>query len=665
MINSKIIECKLTHKRLQPIQHAFVYNIYLFAFDLDELEYADKNVFGFSYNKINLISISDKDYLTKEPGSIKEKLLLFLKNQNFSEKIERVVLITAARYLNYAFNPVNFYYCMGENDSFKCIIAEVNNTFNERHIYLLKNNKVRLNAYFGHFAKEKEFYVSPFNQVEGEYEFFFSDINKKLSVKINYFKNGKLAFFADMQEKKAFNLNSKSLLKTVLLYPISPLLTMARIYKQAFVLYFCRKLAIFKKPNPQSAMTIGIAPPTKFQNFYKNQLIHFLKKIKWGNLKLILPDSSEHRFGDSNDPQVVEWHIHDYDFFKKVVFHGEMGLGESYLDKDWDTNNLTKLIEILIINEHNVQGIKKIFHYFNGIFNYIKNLKTKNNIIGAQKNIQFHYDLSNEMYSLFLDPKKMYSCGIFDSSESLEKAQINKINAIIGKLELKSSDRVLEIGCGWGSFAIEAVKQTGCHVTGITLSKKQLEYAKKQVKEAGLEDKIDLLLCDYRHVEGTFDKIVSIEMFEAVGQEYWKTFFSQCDKLLKKEGLFFLQTITVTDQHFANYLPEGNWINKYIFPGGYLPSLTELLKAIRDSSSFNIQSLENIGLHYAKTLRAWRDRFLSKEAEVRQLGFDERFIRTWVYYLSICEAGFLTELTGDLQLVLKRPEVYQMTNAII
>jgi cyclopropane-fatty-acyl-phospholipid synthase len=264
--------------------------------------------------------------------------------------------------------------------------------------------------------------------------------------------------------------------------------------------------------------------------------------------------------------------------------------------------------------------------------------------------------MGNDFYALFLDDALMYSCAWFQSSaDTLETAQMNKLQAIIQKAQIQASDHVLEIGCGWGSFAIEAVKQTGCKVTAITLSKAQYETATARVKEAGIEDCIVIKLIDYRKISGTFDKIISIEMMEAVGHENYKFFFQQCERLLKPEGLMVLQVITMPDYRYNVYRKERDWTQKHILPGGLIPSLSVLSHAMAKHSHFIIEHAENIGIHYARTLREWRMRYLENIEKASALGFDDAFHRKWRYYLSICEAEFARRILNDMQLVLTRP----------
>jgi cyclopropane-fatty-acyl-phospholipid synthase len=279
-----------------------------------------------------------------------------------------------------------------------------------------------------------------------------------------------------------------------------------------------------------------------------------------------------------------------------------------------------------------------------------------NTLSGSSRNIREHYDLSNEFFATILDPSMTYSAALFQSdSHSLEQAQRNKLRAIIEKARISSDDHVLEIGCGWGSFAIEAVRQTGCRVTGITLSHEQLALARERVREAGLEEQIELKICDYRHIEGQFDKIVSIEMLEAVGHAGLKPFFQACDKALRPGGRAVIQVITIPDRKYDAYRTSADWIRKHIFPGGHLPSVGALAKAMA-SSSLTMDRLENYGFDYARTLDIWRQTLLQKRQAIFDLGYDETFLRKWEYYFAYCQAGFNNRIIDLAQLELDKPQ---------
>ena len=279
--------------------------------------------------------------------------------------------------------------------------------------------------------------------------------------------------------------------------------------------------------------------------------------------------------------------------------------------------------------------------------------KRRNTIKNTPQNIKAHYDLSNAFYDLFLDEQMLYSCGIFQQKQdTLEMAQERKMKRILNQADIRESHHILEIGCGWGGFAVFAAKQTGCNVTGITVSKAQYDRACQRVKDEGLEDRITIKLQDYRHTTGSYDRIVSIEMIEAVGPQFFSTYFKQGQSLLKPGGKMVFQAITIENHRYEKYCRERDWIQKHIFPGGHLPCLKILEETISHHTDFEISDVHHMGSHYATTLAHWRERFTAKQEEVHKLGFDETFCRKWMYYFSICEAGFTVGGIDDIQVTL-------------
>ena len=288
------------------------------------------------------------------------------------------------------------------------------------------------------------------------------------------------------------------------------------------------------------------------------------------------------------------------------------------------------------------------------------------NVVGkAKDNVAAHYDLSNDMFALFLDPTMSYSSAFFTSEkETLEQAQMNKIRMMIRKAHVKSTDHVLEIGSGWGALAMEAVRMTGCRVTSLTLSEEQKKLADERIAAAGLSDRIEIKLSDYRDFQGTFDKVISVEMIEQVGHEFLGTYFKCIERFLKPDGIAVIQAITLADHRYAGYLKGCDFIQKYIFPGSCLPCISAMTDALARETELVVDDIENIGPHYARTLRMWQDAFNANADKVRALGFDERFIRMWNYYFSYCEAAFATRTIGDVQLVLARPGAMELSEGV-
>jgi cyclopropane-fatty-acyl-phospholipid synthase len=373
-----------------------------------------------------------------------------------------------------------------------------------------------------------------------------------------------------------------------------------------------------------------------------------------GRLVVELPGGESQAFG-SEGGKSARIRIKRPAFFRRFLIGGDMGVGESYVDGEWEADDLATFLTLAAENEDRLAMANRLTKAMN-LGHDAAHLLRRNTRRGSRRNIAAHYDLSNEFFALFLDETMTYSCALFEhEGQPLAEAQLNKYRALAEKAQLGPGDHVLEVGCGWGGFALLAAREYGCRVTGITLSRRQHALARARVAEAGLEDRVEIRLQDYRDLTGTFDKIVSIEMFEALGHEHWPLFFRKLDDVLAPGGLVALQIISVPDYRFEEYARHCDWIQRYIFPGSLLGSLHHVTGAMSRVSRLGVHHLEDIGPHYAPTLARWRRRFLSRLDEVKALGFDERFIRMWDYYLSACEAYFATRRLGDLQLVLTRP----------
>ncbi|XP_057531552.1 uncharacterized protein LOC130809766 isoform X2 [Amaranthus tricolor] len=373
-------------------------------------------------------------------------------------------------------------------------------------------------------------------------------------------------------------------------------------------------------------------------------------------------------------PVRVMLRVHSPQFYWKVATEADLGLADAYINGDFsfvDKNEgLLKLFMIFIANRdlHSSSSVanKKRGWWTPMLFTagiasakyFYHHVSRQNSLTQARQNISRHYDLSNEMFSLFLDETMTYSCAIFESeNEDLKDAQMRKISLLLDKARVEKHHEVLEIGCGWGTLAMEVVRRTGCKYTGITLSEEQLRYAEQRVKEAGLQDRIRFLLCDYRQLSNVheYDRIISCEMLEAVGHEYMEEFFHCCDSLMAPNGLFVLQFISIPDERYDEYRRSSDFIKEYIFPGGCLPCLSRVTSAMAAASRLCVEHLENIGIHYYQTLRCWRKNFLEHQRKIVSLGFDEKFIRTWEYYFDYCAAGFKTRTLGSYQMVFSRP----------
>jgi cyclopropane-fatty-acyl-phospholipid synthase len=388
-------------------------------------------------------------------------------------------------------------------------------------------------------------------------------------------------------------------------------------------------------------------------NLAKTLFLKSLERVSEGNLEVVCPQET-YQFGQIGHPCTAVVAVHNDRFFQRAVFGGDIGVGEAYVDGDWSTPDLVAVMRLGVRNIDQLEPGSRLLGSFRRALDFVRHRRRRNTIAGSQKNIAYHYDLGNDFYRLFLDQSLAYSCAYYkNAADSLERAQWRKYDVICRKLQLASSDHLLEIGTGWGGFAAHAVQHYGCQVTTTTISRQQHDYARRVF--AGLGNggnKIELLFQDYRNLQGQYDKIVSIEMFEAVGYEHYDDYFEACDRLLKPEGMMLLQTITIQEARFAKYLKQSDWIKKYIFPGAELASVTEVMRSLARVTKMQMFHMEDIGTHYALTLKEWRHRFLENLAKVHQQGFDERFGRLWEYYLAYCEAAFSERYISDAQLLL-------------
>jgi cyclopropane-fatty-acyl-phospholipid synthase len=341
--------------------------------------------------------------------------------------------------------------------------------------------------------------------------------------------------------------------------------------------------------------------------------------------------------------------------YAEIAFGGSVGAGESYMRGEWRTPDLTALLRLMLRNREALDAMETGLARFSGPLRTAAHWLHRNTRAGSRRNISAHYDLGNEFFRLMLDETLMYSCALFERPEmTLAEAQHAKLDAICRKLALGPGDHLLEIGTGWGSLAIHAAARYGCRVTTTTISPSQFALATERVRAAGLADRVTVLRDDYRDLRGTYDKLVSIEMIEAVGHQYYREFFRQCARRLAPGGRMLLQSITIADRHYARTRDEVDFIKRYIFPGSCLPAVSTLAQAMADASDLRIVHLEDIGPHYATTLARWRANFLANLDRVRELGYPDSFVRMWEFYLCYCEAGFAERALGDVQIVMTR-----------
>ncbi|HVY82656.1 MAG TPA: cyclopropane-fatty-acyl-phospholipid synthase family protein [Steroidobacteraceae bacterium] len=391
--------------------------------------------------------------------------------------------------------------------------------------------------------------------------------------------------------------------------------------------------------------------------FGRKLLLAQLAKLQHGSIRLIEPEG-EHRFG-KRTPEcdlAATVQVAHPQFFADVAFGGTVGAGEAYIRGLWRCDDLTSLVRIFVRNRNVMNGMDGRWAALTKPFLKVFHALNRNSKEGSARNIAAHYDIGNSLYELMLDETMMYSCAIFPRADSsLHEAQVAKLDTICQKLALSPRDHLVEIGTGWGGLALHAAANYGCRVTTTTISKQQYDYAKAKIERLGLGNRIRLLFEDYRDLTGQYDKLVSIEMIEAVGANYLETYLRKCSSLLKPEGLALIQAITIQDQHYEQALRSVDYIQRFIFPGSFIPSVTAIAQALCAATDMKITHLEDIGPHYATTLRAWRERFFANLGAVRRLGLSDSFIRMWEFYLCYCEGGFLERALGDVHLLLAKP----------
>jgi cyclopropane-fatty-acyl-phospholipid synthase len=390
------------------------------------------------------------------------------------------------------------------------------------------------------------------------------------------------------------------------------------------------------------------------------RLVHrALSRIARGRVHLV-EGGTRTTFGGRNESGDADLEatltVHGPAAYRAIAFGGTIGAGRAYMDGCWSADDLPTAVRIFALNHDAHYGLEGGFSFLARLLYGLYHFFRRNTRSGSRKNIQEHYDLGNDFYRLFLDETMMYSCGVFPRADaSMREASETKLDLICAKLDVSPEDHLLEIGTGWGGFAIHAATRYGCRVTTTTISQKQFELARARVADEGLSDRIEVLRSDYRDLKGVYDKLVSIEMIEAVGHHYFDAFFETCGRLLRPNGKMLLQAITIADQDFERHRRDVDFIKRYIFPGCCIPSVTALVDSATRASDLRLFHLEDITQHYARTLQKWREAFHQRREEVQSLGFPQRFVRMWDFYLGYCEGGFSERYLGDVHMVLVKP----------
>lgn len=609
------------HGRSIPIRHAFRHRVYQWLVDLDDLPRLPRYLRP-------LARFDARDHLGGDGPTIKAGLRRFLASQGIDYD-GRVVMLANARVFGQVFDPITVFWCL---DS-PYVVAEVHNTYGERHAYLLTPDTD------GTTETAKEFYVSPFNDVSGTYRLTFELQSDRVRVQVTLSRDGTKVFGAsfDGVPRPA---SPRAVLATTVRMPLMPQRVSALIRLHGLRLW-ARRLPIVQRISRRGRLARLIVD-------------RVLDRVP---VRADYPDGTV-RGGGGPDAPVLRI-VRPDSLYERLAQNPKIGLGEAYTAGDWAPAEGTDLGELLTpFAAHLTELVPRSLVHFRGLVDQRVPRRLRNTPIGARSNIRAHYDLSNALFAAFLDPGMSYSSALFDSAvplaeQSLEEAQARKVERILDLARVGPGSRVLEIGTGWGTLAITAARR-GAHVTGITLSREQLVLARERVADAGLTGLVDLRLQDYRAVTGSYDAIVSVEMVEAVGEEFWPDYFRTLDRLLAPDGLVALQAILMDHDRMLATRHSYSWIQKYIFPGGLIPSRTAIDVTLARYTSLVVEADHRFGPDYAETLRRWRRQFTANWPAVRAQGFDETFRRTWEYYLAYSEAGFASGYLDVGQLLLRR-----------
>lgn len=673
-MRSGIYTGTLVHARRSPADHVFRYPVCFYAIDLDEIVELDRSLRLFSYNRPGIIGLRDSDHLGDPERPVAENIRDHLRGRGVDADDARITMITNLRVAGYVFNPVTFFYVHAPDGTLRCILAEVSNTFGERLAYLLGDDeRIAPLAQEHAFRHDKRMHVSPFFPLDQEYIFRMGEPGDTLSIRMDVMQGDERPFWATLTGTR-HEFTDRSLARALARYPLMPIQVISLIHVEALRLWR-KRVPFHRKPRfipsegsvPEashadaSARTRGLRPipdvgRAPLTPVVKALALRGLRRPVGGWIEVEMPDGTVHRLGTpASGPRHARITVTGKDFFRRIASRGRVGFGEAYQAGDWTTADLVPFLEILALTAEDVRR-RPPASLVPAAISRRPRLPNPADLIRARRDVRYHYDLGNDLYEVFLDPSMTYSCAYFEhEGQSLEDAQQAKYRRLCEKLRIGPDHHVLEVGCGWGGFAIHAARERGCRVTGVTLSTEQAAEARRRVAAAGLEDRVDIVIRDYREMQGTYDRIVSIEMIEAVGYDGLGTYFSNLDRLLAPGGVIGIQAITVPDQRLERYRRGTDWIREYIFPGAFCPPLASMVDAMRTSSELQVEGIENIGIHYAETLRQWRESFMARADDVRDLGFTDEFIRTWEFYLAFCEAGFRTRALGDLQVVISRP----------
>ena len=680
-MESAIYEGWVRHRRFAPVENAFSYSTFMLYLDLDELPELFKDCAFCSYERFNFASFHRKDYLgpVNMDMPLKNAVQALVRERTGFAPEGPVRLLTNLRYAGYGFNPVSFFYCFERSgEQVEAIVAEITNTpWGERHCYVLPRSRSVAPRNF-RFQFRKEFHISPYIGMDADYDWRFTPPGARLLIHMeNSPIHGAARYFdATMRlERRAFA--PARLAHTLLRYPLMTLKVSAGIYFQALKLR-TKRCPVHPHPRRmQGAPALRAEPDEKMSpprdggapsplqprvspswtaRIARRLVLQKLACISEGRFTVRDP-LGEYSFGAETDacPIHATATIRDLSAYTRMLVSGGVGAAEGYMDEMWSSGDLTALIRIFARNRPLRVGFGKGLA-LTAAMRRVHHALRRNSRRGSRRNIAEHYDLGNDFFALMLDDTMMYSCAIFErAGVDLAAASRAKNDRICRKLDLNERDHVLEIGGGWGGFAIHAANRYGCRVTTTTISREQHRLASECIRAAGVQDRIAVLLTDYRDLHGQFDKAVSIEMIEAVGHRYLDAYFNACSRLLKPDGAMVIQGITINEQDYHASKRTVDFVKRYIFPGSCLPSAGSIAASIARATDLRIAHQEELSPHYVLTLRAWRRNFLRNIGRIRALGYSERFLRMWEYYLCYCEGAFAERHIGVSQFVFTKP----------
>ena len=657
------------HDRRAVARHQFRHRVVMYAIDLDEAPGLDRATGLFAYERPGVVSLRAADHVGDPIRGLRANISDLLSAHGVAIAGGRIMMVTNLRTLGYVFNPITCFWCEDADGVLRALVAEVSSTFRERHAYVFPVDEARRRSGLLAWETDKVLHVSPFFGMDQRYRVVAAPPGERLALAISVFEGETRVLHTTLTGRRR-PFTRRELIRAQLAVPLMPQRVTALIHLEALRLH--RKgVPVFRKPpfrtdegtiapTTPGPTRRGLRPPPPAA---RSLLAPVMAKLAagvvrnppMGALEIRFPDGRVARADSGRPGPRAIIRVHSRDLFRRIARRGMTGIGEAYVAGDWDADNLAGAIEVLLRRSHAL-GDTRRGRLATRMRDHRPRVPERVSMALARNQIQYHYDLGNDFYRLFLDPSLTYSCAVFASPDTgLEDAQLAKHRMICDKLRLAPGDHVLEIGCGWGSFALVAAGVYGARVTGVTLSEQQLQIGLQRVTEAGLGHLIDLRLQDYRTVEGTFTQIASTEMIEAIGHRELPRYFATIDRMLAPDGIACIQAISMPDQRYARYRRSRDWISEYIFPGGNLPSLEAMIHAMSHHSELGVHHIEDIGPHYARTLELWRGNFDAVREQILALGFDEQFLRGWRFYLASCEAAFRARSILDYQLVLTRP----------